>query len=79
MQPIETAMRPEYREITETSRPIGKCLLLTRHGTTVVGFYDGHPDYVAYAGLPRIPDYLKEKLSTKGQGDLFSELEEVES
>jgi len=78
MQPIETAMRPEYREITETSRPTGKCLLLTRHGTTVVGVYDGHPDYIAYAGLPRIPDYLKEKLYGKYEGDLLSELEELE-
>ena len=62
MQTVETALRPEYREITETSRPVGKCLLLTRYGVTVVGTYDGHPAYVAYAGLPRIPEKLKEKM-----------------
>jgi len=62
MQTVETALRPEYREITETSRPSGKCLLLTRYGVAVIGTYDGHQDYVAYAGLLRIPDKLKEKM-----------------
>ena len=62
MQAVETAMRPEYREITETSKPMGKCLLLTRYGVAVIGTHDGHPDYVAYAGLPRIPTALKERI-----------------
>ena len=62
-RPIETALQPEWLELTSTCRPHGRCLLLTREGVAVIGEFDGDFDgYVAFFALPRVPAGLKERL-----------------
>ena len=59
---IETALAAGWRRLDPPPR--GKSFLLTRYGTAVVGNYDGHPDYIAWAPLPRIPEWARELMRT---------------
>ena len=62
-RPVETALQPEWLELTPTCRPHGKCLLLTREGVAVIGEFNGDFDgYVAFFALPKIPAKIKERL-----------------
>ena len=62
-RPVETALQPEWLELTPTCRPQGKCLLLTREGVAVIGEFNGDFDgYVAFFALPKIPAKIKERL-----------------
>ena len=62
-RPVETALQPEWLELTPNCRPYGKCLLLTREGVAVIGEFNGDFDgYVAFFALPKIPAKIKERL-----------------
>ena len=62
-RPVETALQPEWLELTPNCRPYGKCLLLTREGVAVIGEFNGDFDgYVAFFALPKIPARIKERL-----------------
>ena len=60
---VETAINPEWRVLTDTSRPHGKAVLLTSQGIAVIG--DCPADrrgYVAWFPLPRLAPEIKELL-----------------
>jgi hypothetical protein len=60
MQKVSTANFSEWQPLETV--PLGhKMLLLTDGGTAVIGVYPGGVGYVAWAPLPKRPDWLKKK------------------
>jgi hypothetical protein len=74
---VDTAIYPEFSLIDAEHWPTGKCLLLTSYGTTVIGHYDGHKEYVAFSGLPRIPKHIKDFIMQQNKSKSRPQLAQV--